>query len=145
MQDGTFNESFISTIGVDFKIKTIELDGQKIKLQIWFALASWCSLSHAINMPFYRDTAGQERFQTITSSYYRGILGWMECIVCHNLTIMLWFLNPPGAHGIIVMYDVTDQKSFDNIHKWLKEIDQFAGSSVLKLLVGKCHTLAESW
>jgi len=94
--DGTFNESFISTIGVDFKIKTIELDGKKIKLQIW-------------------DTAGQERFQTITSSYYRG------------------------AHGIIVVYDITDQKSFDNIHKWLKEIDNFAGASVLKLLVGnKC-------
>ena len=51
--DGTFNDSFISTIGVDFKIKTIDYDGSIVKLQIW-------------------DTAGQERFQTITSSYYRG-------------------------------------------------------------------------
>lgn len=51
--DDTFTESFISTIGVDFKIKTIELDKKLIKLQIW-------------------DTAGQERFKTITSSYYRG-------------------------------------------------------------------------
>jgi Ras-related protein Rab-1A len=41
-----------------------------------------------------------------------------------------------GAHGIIVVYDVTDQKSFDNITKWLKEIDTFAGPSVQKLLVG---------
>jgi len=51
--DGTFNDSYISTIGVDFKIKTIDYDGSIVKLQIW-------------------DTAGQERFQTITSSYYRG-------------------------------------------------------------------------
>uniref|UniRef100_A0A8B9JE16 small monomeric GTPase n=1 Tax=Astyanax mexicanus TaxID=7994 RepID=A0A8B9JE16_ASTMX len=51
--DDTYTESYISTIGVDFKIRTIELDGKTIKLQIW-------------------DTAGQERFRTITSSYYRG-------------------------------------------------------------------------
>ena len=50
--DDTFNTTFISTIGIDFKIKTVELQGKKIKLQIW-------------------DTAGQERFHTITTSYYR--------------------------------------------------------------------------
>ena len=54
--DDTFTESYISTIGVDFKIRTIELDNKMIKLQIW-------------------DTAGQERFRTITSSYYRGAQG----------------------------------------------------------------------
>ncbi|RAL66315.1 hypothetical protein DID88_005985 [Monilinia fructigena] len=48
--DDTYTESYISTIGVDFKIRTIELDGKTVKLQIW-------------------DTAGQERFRTITSSY----------------------------------------------------------------------------
>ena len=46
--DDTYTESYISTIGVDFKIRTIELDGKTIKLQIW-------------------DTAGQERFRTITA------------------------------------------------------------------------------
>eukprot|EP01095_Lingulamoeba_sp_RSL-Kostka_P007500 TRINITY_DN239_c1_g1_i3.p1 TRINITY_DN239_c1_g1~~TRINITY_DN239_c1_g1_i3.p1 ORF type:complete len:219 (-),score=53.99 TRINITY_DN239_c1_g1_i3:130-786(-) len=51
--DDTFLTSHISTIGVDFKIRTIDIDGKVIKLQIW-------------------DTAGQERFRTITSSYYRG-------------------------------------------------------------------------
>jgi len=91
--DDTYTESYISTIGVDFKIRTIELEGKTIKLQIW-------------------DTAGQERFRTITSSYYRG------------------------AHGIIVVYDTTDQESFSNLKTWLAEIDRHACDNVNKLLVG---------
>lgn len=58
------------------------------------------------------DTAGQERFRTITSSYYRG------------------------AHGIIVVYDCTDQESFNNVKQWLEEIERYACESVNKLLVG---------
>lgn len=97
--DDTYTESYISTIGVDFKIRTIELDGKTIKLQIW-------------------DTAGQERFRTITSSYYRG------------------------AHGIIVVYDVTDNESFNNVKQWLHEIDRYACENVNKLLVGNKSDLA---
>ncbi|CAI8039448.1 Ras-related protein Rab-10 [Geodia barretti] len=94
--DDTFNTTFISTIGIDFKIKTIELEGKKIKLQIW-------------------DTAGQERFHTITTSYYRG------------------------AMGIILVYDITNQKSFDNIQKWLNNIEMHASADVERLLIGnKC-------
>ena len=93
MQDDTYTESFISTIGVDFKIRTLEIGGQIVKLQIW-------------------DTAGQERFRTITSSYYRG------------------------AHGIMVVYDTTDQVSFGNVKQWLQEIDRYACESVHKMLVG---------
>ncbi|EDO18852.1 hypothetical protein Kpol_1023p21 [Vanderwaltozyma polyspora DSM 70294] len=94
--DDTYTNDYISTIGVDFKIKTVQLDGKTVKLQIW-------------------DTAGQERFRTITSSYYRG------------------------SHGIIIVYDITDQESFNGVKMWLQEIDRYATSTVLKLLVGnKC-------
>lgn len=91
--DNSYSDSYISTIGVDFKIRTIDLDGKTVKLQVW-------------------DTAGQERFRTITSSYYRG------------------------AHGIIVVYDVTDQDSFNNVKQWFQEIDRYAREGVSKLLVG---------
>lgn len=53
-----FLQSILPPAGIDFKIRTIELDGKKIKLQIW-------------------DTAGQERFRTITTAYYRGAMGIM--------------------------------------------------------------------
>lgn len=74
--DDSYTESYISTIGVDFKIRNFTLEGKKIKLQMW-------------------DTAGQERFRTIISSYYRG------------------------AHGIIIVYDITDLESFNNVKIWL--------------------------
>jgi len=51
-----FNPSFMSTIGIDFKVKTVNLDGKRVKLQVW-------------------DTAGQERFRTITTAYVRTVQG----------------------------------------------------------------------
>ena len=62
--DDTFTGNFMPTIGVDFKIRTLEVDGKTIKLQIW-------------------DTAGQERFKTITNSYYKGAHG---IIVTYDVT-----------------------------------------------------------
>jgi len=94
--EDAFNTTFISTIGIDFKIRTIELDGKKIKLQIW-------------------DTAGQERFRTITTAYYRG------------------------AMGIMLVYDVTNEKSFENIKNWIRNIEEHASSDVEKMILGnKC-------
>merc|ERR1711908_145464 len=99
--DDTYTESHISTIGVDFKIRTIQLAGKTIKLQIW-------------------DTAGQERFRTITSSYYRG------------------------AHGIIVVYDVTEPETFHAVERWMTEIERFAGPEVNKMIVGnKCDMVTK--
>jgi len=97
--DDSFTPSFITTIGIDFKIRTIELDGKRIKLQIW-------------------DTAGQERFRTITTAYYRG------------------------AMGILLVYDVTDDKSFANIRNWIRNIEQHASENVNKILIGnKCDLI----
>lgn len=89
--DDTYTESYISTIGVDFKIRTIELDGKTIKLQIW-------------------DTAGQERFRTITSSYYRGAHG---IIVVYDTTDLESFNNvKQWLHEI-------DRYASDNVNKLL--------------------------
>ena len=94
--DNSFTPSFITTIGIDFKIRTMELEGQRVKLQIW-------------------DTAGQERFRTITTAYYRG------------------------AMGILLVYDVTDERSFLNVANWIRNVEQYASPTVSKILVGnKC-------
>lgn len=93
----SFSPTFITTIGIDFKIKTITLDEKVIKLQIW-------------------DTAGQERFRTITTSYFRG------------------------AQGILLVYDVTDRGSFENIQNWVGQIQNHAeDNKISKVLIGnKC-------
>jgi len=99
--DDTFTDNFMPTIGVDFKIRTLEVDGKTIKLQIW-------------------DTAGQERFKTITSSYYKG------------------------AHGIIVVYDVTDKESYKNIDTWMNEVEKHASDNVSRILWGNKSDLTDA-
>jgi GTPase SAR1 family protein len=49
-----------------------------------------------------------------------------------------------GAHGIIVVYDVTDRDSFQNVKQWLHEIDRYACENVNKLLVGNKSDLEVS-
>ncbi|XP_020794165.1 RAB3D, member RAS oncogene family, a [Boleophthalmus pectinirostris] len=56
--DDSFTPAFVSTVGIDFKVKTIYRKDKKVKLQIW-------------------DTAGQERYRTITTAYYRGAMGFL--------------------------------------------------------------------
>lgn len=88
-----FSPSFITTIGIDFKIKTVDINGKKVKLQLW-------------------DTAGQERFRTITTAYYRG------------------------AMGIILVYDVTDERTFANVKQWFNTVNDHANDDAQLLLVG---------
>jgi Ras-related protein Rab-1A len=91
--DNLFVDSHVSTIGVDFNIKTIKINGKEAKLQIW-------------------DTAGQERFRTITNSYYKG------------------------AHGIVMVYDVTDRTTFNNLKIWINECKKYAQSDANIILIG---------
>jgi Ras-related protein Rab-18 len=94
--DDTFDDHLQSTIGVDFKVKTVQLRDKRVKVTIW-------------------DTAGQERFRTLTSSYYRG------------------------AHGIILVYDITRASTFESLDQWLQEVQVYCpqqGKKVVKLLVG---------
>jgi Ras-related protein Rab-1A len=93
--DDKFEIEHMSTIGVDFRFRTVVIDKTTVKLQIY-------------------DTAGQERFKTITNAYYRG------------------------ADGIILCYDVTDKDSFDHVDEWLAEISRniFDEKDVCKLIIG---------
>jgi len=70
-------------------------------------------------MCFYRDTAGQERFRTITTAYYRG------------------------AMGIMLVYDITNEKSFENIKNWIRNIEENASADVEKMLLGNKCELSE--
>jgi Ras-related protein Rab-1A len=89
--DDSWTDTHISTIGVDFKIKTLNIDGKTIKLQIW-------------------DTAGQERFRTITSSYYRGAQG---IILVYDCTDQESFSNVKQWMGEI------DRYACENVNKLL--------------------------
>jgi Ras-related protein Rab-1A len=85
--ENVFTESHISTIGVDFKIKTIEIGDKLCKFQIW-------------------DTAGQERFRVITSSYYRGSHG---IFICFDLADYETFKNLSIWHKEIEKYADTSK------------------------------------
>ena len=99
--DDKYEEGYVTTIGVDFKIKTLIIEGKSVKLQIW-------------------DTAGQERFRNIVSSYYKG------------------------AHGIMMVYDITDLESFRYLDSWIKEIEKNASKNVYKILVGNKNDLEKN-
>ncbi|CAM2106582.1 ras-related protein Rab-10 isoform X1 [Caretta caretta] len=93
--------SYIATVGIDFKVKTITFNDTTVKLQIW-------------------DTAGQEQFHTISTSYFRG------------------------AHGFVLVYDITNSDSFQGITSWMKDIHEKADDEVDIVLLGnKCDKETE--
>ena len=92
--DDTFLDVHMATIGLDYRLKTMILNDQKIvKVQLW-------------------DTAGQDKFRAITRNYYKG------------------------AKGIILIYDVTNIKSYENIKKWINEIKDEISDKVTIILIG---------
>ncbi|XP_029349997.1 ras-related protein Rab-15-like [Echeneis naucrates] len=89
--ESEFDPSHISTIGVDFKMKTLEIDGTKVRVQIW-------------------DTAGQERYQTITKQYYRRAQG---IIFVYDIT------NKPSFQHIAKWASDVDEYSPDKVQRIL--------------------------
>lgn len=84
--DDQFEKSFNGPLGVEYKIKQLEIPYNekiyKVRLKIW-------------------DTFGQEKFRTLTSSFYRN------------------------SNGVFVVYDISDPKSFENVELWLREMERY--------------------
>jgi len=98
--DDTYTDTLLSSAGVDFRFRTLDVGGKACKLQIW-------------------DTAGQEKYRTITSAYYRG------------------------ADGIVIVYDVTSKSSMRHVADWLVEVNRYSAEDTCKLLIGnKCDLAA---
>lgn len=111
--DDSFTSAFVSTVGIDFKVKTVFRQNKRVKLQIWVSntlnARTECANDRA------QDTAGQERYRTITTAYYRG------------------------AMGFILMYDVTNEESFNSVQDWVTQIKTYSWDNAQVILVGnKC-------
>ena len=88
------------TIGVEFGAKTIQINGKTIKIQIW-------------------DTAGQEAFQAITRTYYKG------------------------AIGALLVYDITRRDTFTHVTKWLDDVRTNSSKNVTVILIGNKKDLED--
>ena len=95
--DGKFSYNYIATMGLDFKQKIIQLNnGELVKLRIF-------------------DTAGQERFKSISINFIKK------------------------ANGILLLYDITNKSSFESVNKWIESIRQVGEEKISIVLVGnKC-------
>jgi len=84
------------TIGVEFGSRTVTIDNNQVKLQIW-------------------DTAGQEKFRSITRSYYRG------------------------TTGALLVYDITRRETFEHLSEWLEDCRKYSNPNIVIMLIGnKC-------
>ena len=91
--DDQFTDNYVTTIGVDFRFKTMIVMDKIIKVQVW-------------------DTAGEERYRSITNAYYRG------------------------AEGILIVFDLTNEESFKSIQNWINEVTVFTGKDVIIICLG---------
>jgi len=97
----TFEPSPNPTVGIDFILKNIYLENRTIKLVLW-------------------DTAGQEKFRSLTPTYIKD------------------------ANVAVIVYDVTNRNSFDGIEKWIKDVQEHRGEEAVLAVVGnKCDLDAQ--
>jgi len=90
---GTFRERYLPTIGVEFSVKDIEVQGKQVKLQTW-------------------DTGSHDRFSYVRPLYYKG------------------------SYGVLVVYDITDEESFENLDKWFEEVYSNCEEVIPAILIG---------
>jgi Ras-related protein Rab-11A len=95
-----FNENSKTTIGVEFGTKNIIINNKRIKIQIL-------------------DTAGQERYRSITSAYYKG------------------------AKGALIVYDITRKNTFDNIDKWITDLKLNGDKNICIIILGNKSDLID--
>ena len=96
----TFEDSYKCTIGVDFLMKTLEIKGKTVKLQLW-------------------DTAGQEKYKSMVSSYYRG------------------------ANVALVVFDLTNHSSFDSLPLWIENYYKNGPEQKNTILIGNKNDLVD--
>ena len=96
----TFEESYKCTIGVDFLMKSIVINGQTVKLQLW-------------------DTAGQEKYKSMASSYYRG------------------------ANVALIVFDITNHESFDALPLWIENFYKNGPEQKNIILIGNKNDLTD--
>jgi Ras-related protein Rab-2A len=99
--DKRFQPQHDLTIGVEFGSRTINIDNNQVKLQVW-------------------DTAGQEKFRSITRSYYRG------------------------AAGALLVYDITRRETFEHLTTWLEDCRKFGNNNIVIILVGNKSDMENS-
>ena len=88
-----FDPKSKSTVGVEFGVKNFKIENNIVKVQIW-------------------DTAGEERYRSITNAYYKG------------------------AKGSLLVYDITNKKSFENVEKWISDLKANADEDISMILLG---------
>ena len=96
--DNKFSQTYMASTGIDLKCSTIELKGKKIRVQLW-------------------DTAGQEKYRSITKNLFLKV------------------------QGILAVYDITNDASFENLKSWIRIIKDECGSHMPIILVGNKNDL----
>jgi GTPase SAR1 family protein len=120
---GVFSYSLSSTIGASFLTKKLVVDGCKVRLQIW-------------------DTAGQERFRSmVCRPRFTPV-----CPLDAHALMLCTFLQAPiyyrGAHAAVLVYDITNLDSFDDVKLWLEELRRNMGNDLVIHVVGSKSDLA---